>query len=75
MARKKLSAPEIEKLVLEALRRRPGLKGLEWAKIRPSTEESWTWELAGVGPDGGKKALGDAMDAVQQLRQEIDLGG
>ena len=71
--RAKLNAAEIEARCLEALRRRLGLRGLTYTKIRPyNGPKRWTWELDEAGP-AAAGALSDSMDVVHELQQEFDL--
>jgi hypothetical protein len=74
--RPRLPASEIEKLLLDALRRLPTLRNTQSVTIRPySGPKGWSWELDRIEPNVGPKqfAFAEVTNVVAQLQQQYDL--
>jgi hypothetical protein len=74
--RPRLPASEIEKLLLDALRRLPTLRNTQSVTIRPySGPKGWSWELDRIEPNVGPKqfAFAGVTNVVAQLQQQYDL--
>jgi hypothetical protein len=74
--RPRLPASEIEKLLLDALRRPPTLRNTQSVTIRPySGPKGWSWELDRIEPNVGPKqfAFAGVTNVVAQLQQQYDL--
>ena len=71
-----LPASEIEKLLLDALRRLPTLRNTQSVTIRPySGPKGWSWELDRIEPNVGPKqfAFAEVTNVVARLQQQYDL--
>ena len=74
--RPRLPASEIEKLLLDALRRLPTLRNTQSVTIRPySGPKSWTWELDRIEPEIGpeQSKFANVTGVVARLQQQYDL--
>jgi hypothetical protein len=74
--RPRLPASEIEKLLLDALRRLPTLRNTQSVTIRPySGPKGWSWELDRIEPNVGPKqfAFAGVTNVVAQSQQQYDL--
>jgi hypothetical protein len=74
--RPRLTASEIEKVLLAELRKLPTLHDIQSVTVHPySGPEGWTWELGRIEPEVGPTQMRffDVATVVGRLQQQYDL--
>jgi len=74
--RPRLTASEIEAMLLAKLQKLPSLRDTQSVRIRPySGPKGWTWELDSIEPEVGPTQIKfvDLATVVGQLQQQYDL--
>ncbi|MDQ0392664.1 hypothetical protein [Labrys monachus] len=74
--REKLSAAEIERICLYALRASPGLADIEEVRVGPLSDSSgFTWKLISITPVPEPIAYDNALHAIRPIQGAYDLLG